>query len=213
MRRRSSSTILRIYLSTTTTMTEAFTINVGGRSFTTLKSTLERSPFLATMLSSDWAGSICCVNDVPFVDRNPLLFEHILDFLRSSAPPIFWTRTNGFDLPLYASLLREAEYFQIEALATWIRNEQYINAIRTTVSIESVLLSDCGHGKSHFGDIEMEFEPGTLSKSGKSTTLYKRLLLRKTQLRLPVSDHVLVFICILTNTYSYRTYSDRKALT
>jgi hypothetical protein len=190
-------------------MTEAFKINVGGRSFTTLKTTLERSPFLATMLSSHWAESVCRVDGVPFVDRSPLLFEHILDFLRSSAPPIFWTRTNGFDLPLYASLLREAEYFQIEALTTWIRNEQYVNAIWITASIEVVPLSDCSHGKSHFGDIEKEFEPGTLSKSGKSTTLYKRLLLRKTKLRLPVSDHVLVLMCILTNTYSYRTYSDR----
>jgi hypothetical protein len=192
-------------------MTEAFTINVGGRSFTTLESTLERSPFLATMLSSRWAGSTCCADGVVFVDRSPFLFEHILDFLRSSAPPIFWTRTNGFDLPLYASLLREAEYFQIEALATWIRNEQYINTIWVTASIELVPLSDCSHGKSHFGDIEEEFEPGTLSKSGKSTTLYKRLLLRKTQLRLPVSDHVLVSMRIVTNTYSYRTYSDKKA--
>ncbi|RAR00165.1 btb poz-like protein [Stemphylium lycopersici] len=166
-------------------MTEAFTINVGGRSFTTLKSTLERSPFLATLLSSHWAGSTCYFNGVVFVDRSPLLFEHILDFLRSSAPPIFWTRTNGFDLPLYASLLREAEYFQIEALAIWIRNRQYINAIWITASIEVVPLSDCGHGKSHYGDIEKEFEPGDLSKPGKSTTVYKRLLLQKTQLQLP----------------------------
>jgi len=186
-------------------------LNVGGRLFTTLKSTLERSPFLATMLSSRWGGSACSVNGVPFVDRSPLYFEHILDFLRSSAPPIFWTRTNGFDLPLYAGLLREAEYFQIEALTTWIRNEQYVNAIWVTASMEVVSLSDCGHGKSHFGNIEKEFEPGTVSRSGKDTTLYKRLLLRKTQLRLPVSDDVLVFMRILTNTY--RTYSDRKAST
>lgn len=188
-------------------MTEPFMINVGGRSFTTLKSTLEQSPFLSAMLSSHWAGSTCCVNGMPFVDRSPILFEHILDFLRSSAPPIFWTRTNGFDLPLYASLLREAEYFQLEALTTWIRNEQYIHTIWITSSIEVVPLSDCSHGKSHFGDIEKEFEPGTLSKPGKSTTLYKRLLLRKSKLRLPVSDHVLVFLRILTDTCSCRKSS------
>ncbi|KAL5380683.1 hypothetical protein PMIN02_010564 [Paraphaeosphaeria minitans] len=168
-------------------MTEPFIINVGGRSFTTLKSTLEQSPFLNAMLSDRWTDSTYDVNGVPFIDRSPLLFEHILDFLRSSVPPIFWTRMNGFDLPLYASLFHEAEYFQLEVLATWIRNEQYINTIFITSSMEVVTLSDCGHGKSHSGDIEQEFEPGSVSKPGKSTTLCKRLLLRKSRLRLPES--------------------------
>jgi hypothetical protein len=177
-------------------------INVGGRPFTTLKSTLEQSPFLNAMLSDEWAGSACCIDEMPFLDRSPLLFEHILDFLRSSVPPIFWTRTNGFDLPLYASLLHEAEYFQLEALTTWIRNEQYINTISITSSMEVIPLRECGDGKSHSGDIEQEFEPGdvsTASKSGKSTMHYKRLLLRKSRLRLPVSDHVLMFTCVLTD--------------
>lgn len=110
-------------------MNDAFVINVGGRAFTTLKSTLEQSPYFAIMLSSRWAESTTYhVNGAPFVGRSSRLFEHILNFLRRAAPPIFWTRTNGFDLPLYASLLREAEYFQVDALATWIRNEQYITA-------------------------------------------------------------------------------------
>jgi hypothetical protein len=103
-------------------MNEAFVINVGGRPFTTLKSTLEQSPYLANMLSPRGAERTTYhVNGVPFVDRSPLLFEHILDFLRSAAPPICWTRTNGFNLPLYARLLREAEFFHIEALSTWIQ--------------------------------------------------------------------------------------------
>lgn len=203
--------ILRLQQRTATSMTEPFMINVGGRSFTTLKSTLEQSPFLNAMLSNQWAGSTCYVNGMPFVDRSPLLFEHILDFLRSSVPPIFWTRANGFDLPLYASLIHEAEYFQLEALATWIRNEQYINTILITSSMEVITLSDCGHGKSHSGDFEQEFEPGTVStvsKSGKSTTSYKRLLLRKSRLRLPVSDHVLTSAFILADTPGYRESSN-----
>lgn len=120
------------------------------------------------MLSTRWAESIAYhVNGAPSIDRNPLLFEHILDFLRSAAPPIFWTRTNGFDLPLYVSLLREAEYFQIDALSTWIRDEEYIKAIWITASLELAPLSDCGNGKWHFEDVEKEFEPGrTLVYSG-----------------------------------------------
>jgi hypothetical protein len=184
-------------------MTEPFMINVGVRSLTTRKSTLEQSPFLNAMLSNQWAGSTCYVNGMPFVDRSPLLFEHILDFLRCSVPPIFWTRMNGFNLPLYAGLVHEAGYFQIEALTTWIRNEQYINTILITSSMEVITLSDCGRGKSHSGDIEQEFEPrtvSTVSKSGKSTTSHKRLLPRKSRLRLPVSDNVLTLMCILADT-------------
>lgn len=60
-------------------MTKPFMINVGDCMFTALKSILERSPLLNAMLSCQWADSICYVNKVPFVDRSPLLFEHILD--------------------------------------------------------------------------------------------------------------------------------------
>lgn len=198
------STFIRIYLTTATTMNDAFLINVGGHPFTTLKSTLEQSPYFANILSPRWAESTTYhVNGAPFVDRSPILFEHILDFLRSAAPPIFWTRTNGFDLPLYASLLREAEYFQVEKLATWIRNEQYINAVWVTSSIEVAPLSDCGQGMSYFGDIEKEFEPGNVSRpsnSGKTTIYSKRLLLRRTRLRLPVSNRAFLLVCVPTNT-------------
>ncbi|EUC27255.1 hypothetical protein COCCADRAFT_41962 [Bipolaris zeicola 26-R-13] len=38
-------------------MIEPYMINVGGHLFTTLKSILERSPFLNAMLSNQWAGS------------------------------------------------------------------------------------------------------------------------------------------------------------
>jgi hypothetical protein len=199
-----------------TTMNDAFVINVGGRAFTTLKSTLEQSPYFAVMLSSRWAESTTYhVNGAPFVDRSSRLFEHILNFLRSAAPPIFWTRTNGFDLPLYASLLREAEYFQIEALATWIRNEQYINAIRITSSIEMASLSDCGRGLSHAGDIEKGFEPGTVSRSsnsGKSTIFSKRLLLQRTRLQLPVSDCAFFLMRVITDIEADRLHCGSKAV-
>jgi hypothetical protein len=74
--------------------------------------------------------------------------------------------------------------------------------------MEVIILSDCGHGQSHSGDIEQEFKPGTVSKSGKSTTLYKRLLLRKSRLRLPVSDHVPILTCSLADTCCYRKSSN-----
>lgn len=50
------------------------------------------------------------------------------------------------------------------------------------------------------------------SNSGKSTIFYKRLPLRRTKLRLLVSNRVFLLMRLLTNTESYRTYSDSKAI-
>lgn len=180
-------------------MIDAFMINLGGRVFTTLRSTLEQSPTLAAMLSNTWADNSCRADGVPFVDRSALLFEHILDFLQSSAPPIFWTRTNGFDLPLYTQQAirphaASSRTKSRRSLPTWIREEQYIKAIRITASLEVKSLSDCSDGMSHFGDIEKKFEAGCVSRSsdsGKTTIYSKRLLLRKTKLQLPVIANLL----------------------
>jgi hypothetical protein len=210
------STFNCIYPSMATTMNDLFVINVGGRAFTTLKSTLERSPYFAIVLSSRWTETPTYhVNGAPFVDRGSLLFEHNLNLLRSAAPPGFWTRTNGFDLPLYSSLLCETEHFQVKALATWIRKEHYIDAIRTTSYIEVSSLSDCGHGLSHAGDIEKEFEPGTVSRSsnsGKYIIFSKRLVLQRTRLRLPVSDRAFFLMRVMTDIKADRIHCGSKAV-
>ena len=49
----------------------------------------------------------------------------------------------GFDLSLNASLICEADYFQLDALDTWIRDEWYISTISITSSMEVITLSDC----------------------------------------------------------------------
>ena len=105
----------------------SITVNVGGRRFTTLQSTLtSQSSFFAGMLSGAWPEQACQINGELFVDANPDPFNHILNYLRRSFPPVFWTRTGGFDLPLYAAVLREAEYFGVATLAHWIREKKYI---------------------------------------------------------------------------------------
>jgi hypothetical protein len=59
------------------------------------------------------------------------------------------------------------------------------------------------------GDFKQEFEPETVSKSGKSTNLYKRLLLQRSRLQILVSNYVLVFTCILADRCCYRESSNR----
>jgi hypothetical protein len=169
----------------------SITINVGGRRFTTLRSTLTgQSSFFAGLLSGAWPEQACQINGEPFVDANPDLFDHVLNYLRRSFPPIFWTRAGGFDLSLYAAVLREAEYFGVATLAEWIREKKYIYTVRITSSIEVEQLSDCKRDLRPFwGDTEKGFEPGTLStssNSGKSTTQWKRLLVQKIELCTPV---------------------------
>lgn len=179
-------------------MAAPITINVGGRLFTTLESTLARSSFFNALFSPQWAQSITRLDGVPFVDRSPVLFEHILDFLRSGVPPIFWSRTNAFDFPRYAVLLREAEYFQVDPLAEWIRTKQYLYTIRITPSVDLELLNNCRQGLTwHSADIEKHFDDGTVStssNSGKSTTLWKRVHVQRTELHSPVGHRASISI-------------------
>ena len=175
---------------------EAFVINVGGVDFTTLKSTLKCSPMLAAMLSDEWTDRITRRNGVPFIDRDADVFKHILKFLRTSIPPVLWTRSNGFDLSLYAELLVEAEYFQLDALAEWIKTEQYIHTIQVITSTDTHTLEECRRGlRPYTGDMERNFgnsHVSTFSKSGKTETVWKQVHVRSTKLCLPVSQPVLV---------------------
>ena len=139
------------------------TINVGGRKFVTLESTLtSQSTYFTALLSDRWEESLPQVDGQPFIDADPAIFEHILNFLRRSIPPLFWTRTNGFDYSLYSTLYREAEYFGIEALAEWISKQQYQQCVRTSLSMEAEDLSHCLRGiLGDFPDDTMkEFLPG-----------------------------------------------------
>lgn len=171
-------------------MSDPTHINVGGRQFTTLRSTLNQSPFLAALLSDEWSVARPQTNGIPFVDRSPVLFEHILEFLRTSFPPVFWSPSRGFDLSLYASLLREANYFQLHALCDWIREARYATTVRITPSVSRELLTDCERGLFwHAGCTKKHFETGTLStvsNSGRSTTHWKRILIQTTTLHPPV---------------------------
>ncbi|KAK1256979.1 hypothetical protein QJS04_geneDACA024233 [Acorus gramineus] len=78
-----------------------------------------------------------------FIDADPELFRHIRNFLRRSVPPLFWTKANGFDYSLYNQVLREAEYYQIESLAQWIRQRKYLNSVTTSQSIRVVNIANC----------------------------------------------------------------------
>ena len=139
------------------------------------------------MLSDRWEESLPQVDGQPFIDADPAIFEHILNFLRRSIPPLFWTRTNGFDYSLYSTLYREAEYFGIEALAEWISKQQYQQCVRTSLSMEAEDLSHCLRGiLGDFPDDTMkEFLPGDYEPP-KGGVKRKRLQVKTTKFHTPV---------------------------
>lgn len=85
-------------------------IDVGGSIFKTTPLTLRKSPFLAALLdqSDNFATRDC--NDRLFIDRDPVLFGHILKFLRSGQWPTF----DKADTKLVLELRTECGYFGVE---------------------------------------------------------------------------------------------------
>lgn len=165
-------------------------LNVGGELFLTYTSTLIRgSTYFAKHLSPQWIDSAPRVGGGYFVDAEPRLFRHLLNYLRRSLPPIFWSRTEGFDYPLYAALHEEARYFGIDTLERWIADEGYLASISIKESIETVDLKDClssGSGFIHHpDDRKKRFHPSDLETKGGLKR--KRLEVQKWTFQAPVS--------------------------
>ncbi|KAG6191314.1 hypothetical protein E4U10_004514 [Claviceps purpurea] len=101
---------------------------VGERTFITTRDTLIReSPFFRRNFSGPWAEPP--QDGIYFVDADPALFEHILRYLRQSVFPLFYRQSIGHNLGLYAALRKEAEFFQIQRLQTWLSQGRYLDAV------------------------------------------------------------------------------------
>ncbi|KAG6277970.1 hypothetical protein E4U48_000825 [Claviceps purpurea] len=101
---------------------------VGERTFITTRDTLIReSPFFRRHFSGPWAEPP--QDGIYFVDADPALFEHILRYLRQSVFPLFYRQSIGHNLGLYAALRKEAEFFQIQRLQTWLSQGRYLDAV------------------------------------------------------------------------------------
>jgi hypothetical protein len=108
-------------------------VQVGGRRFTTKKETLtEESGFFASLLSGRWDNTL--EDGSYFIDADPILFEHILRYLRRGVFPLFFDAAKGHDYHLYLSLLEEARYFQIPRLQEWLEKKRYLEAVKVTIT-------------------------------------------------------------------------------
>ncbi|KAJ3133745.1 hypothetical protein HDU90_005583 [Geranomyces variabilis] len=104
-------------------MDDIVKLNVGGREFLAGQSSLTiKSPYFATLLGGDFSHQL--VNDHIFIDADPEMFGHILRYLRRLEYPLF------YNLALYAQLRVEAEFFGLERLEKWIRNKEFVSAVK-----------------------------------------------------------------------------------
>ncbi|KAI9718490.1 MAG: hypothetical protein M1828_006673 [Chrysothrix sp. TS-e1954] len=112
------------------------TLDIGGRRFRTLVSTLTKnSNYFASKVAG--LGAACGVthDNIIFEDGGPELFEHILRYLRHGALPLFWTKSDGFDYARYIQLLQEARHYGLQGLVDWINRQGYLRAITVTHSM------------------------------------------------------------------------------
>uniref|UniRef100_A0A914UYV2 BTB domain-containing protein n=1 Tax=Plectus sambesii TaxID=2011161 RepID=A0A914UYV2_9BILA len=113
------------------TISTLVTLNVGGKLFTTRTSTLVQSDFFARMFNKNWMERMNeSGSERLFIDRNPNIFQFVLDFLRGS-----------FVLPendqLRQKILTEADYFGIASMIT------YLNAKIADDKLILVTIGDC----------------------------------------------------------------------
>jgi hypothetical protein len=118
---------------------KVITLNIGGRKFQTSLDTLRAESGLFHQQLSEhfmWTPEL---DGSYFLDADPDLFEHLLRFMRRTKVfPLFYDAAKGFDYDLYNKLELEAEYFQIDTLQEWIKNQSYTHAIKTKIGSAAV---------------------------------------------------------------------------
>ena len=94
-------------------------LQVGEKDFSVGKATLEKSPWWRRNLARlQRAGPLV-------LDADGDIFVHILRYLRTARFPLLYDKGSGFDYQTYAEILGQAEKYELDNLASWIREETY----------------------------------------------------------------------------------------
>ncbi|KAJ0370501.1 hypothetical protein COL922a_014331 [Colletotrichum nupharicola] len=122
---------------------EIIELQVGQQRFTALRSSLvEQSTYFKALRSGRWNAR---ADGSYFVDADPDLFAHILNYLRRpDVFPLFYDNVKDHDFLKYYALLAEARYFGIDALAKWIEDRGYAKVLSFEYTFErSAVLQQC----------------------------------------------------------------------
>ncbi|KAG5932453.1 hypothetical protein E4U59_007478 [Claviceps monticola] len=110
---------------------------VGERTFITTRRTLTtESGYFKQRFVAPWGKTP--QDGTYFIDADPVLFEHILRYLRHPIFPLFYDHVHGHDIALYASLHNEANYFRIHRLQKWLAAKRYLEAIQVKHTMDVV---------------------------------------------------------------------------
>ncbi|KAK4443465.1 hypothetical protein QBC34DRAFT_416982, partial [Podospora aff. communis PSN243] len=110
---------------------EPIILSVSSTLFTTTIPTLtSRSTYFQSLFRTpDWKKSRQPHNGALFIDSDPEVFTHILQFLRRGVFPLSYDPKSGHNYKLYADILAEAQHFQIPKLTAWIAERLYIHCV------------------------------------------------------------------------------------
>jgi len=136
--------LARVNLNSTTLPTSTLcfpkilTLDISGRKFKVSRDILEaESGLFALQFSGRFAWEPEADGSY-FLDADPELFGHLVRFMRRpQVYPLFYDRAKGFDYDLYNRLQVEAEYFQMDSLAAWIRAEVCASCVCVCVCVFS----------------------------------------------------------------------------
>jgi hypothetical protein len=65
------------------------------------------------------------------------LFLHIIRYITSGIFPLFFDRDRGHDVVKYVQLLAEVRYFAIDGLEEWLKDQQYLSAVKITRTVKA----------------------------------------------------------------------------
>ncbi|KAJ8067626.1 hypothetical protein OCU04_003236 [Sclerotinia nivalis] len=72
------------------------------------------------------------------LDADPVLFGHILQYLRRNAFPIFYDEVKGHDKAMYVALQQEADYFALKSLMEWLKEKKYLQVVQTQYTVHEI---------------------------------------------------------------------------
>lgn len=142
------------------TTSKSITLQVGEKRFYTCEDTLSGSAMLSAMVAQRWE-SHKQPDGSYFVDADPLIFEHILRFLRHGVYPLCYSIHQGHDYALYTAIYKQALYFLIVNLAEWLGKQRYLEAVKTETSVQVVENEDTDFGLAGVtdSDTRVQYHP------------------------------------------------------
>ncbi|KAK0666812.1 hypothetical protein QBC41DRAFT_325150 [Cercophora samala] len=142
----SSSTILEAtppqYNEITHNTLEQVALDVNGHKFTTTINVLTaKSLLFKLLLQGNWKSSLQADNSI-FVDSDPEIFRHVLQYLRRGVFPLVYDQKKGHNYKLYADILAEAKHFGIPKLECWLTDQLYLRCITSSTVWSSAYKND-----------------------------------------------------------------------